>query len=261
MSVATVATVNVSLLIKEAIANMPDSLNTKKEIDEYYKKAMKDINDKVKEEEKAAKAVEKADKAAAKAAGDKPEPKKRVKKTKPAEVDDEGNEIVKVKKPLNKYQMFIQQQRPKVKEDYPELSGEEIFTKIAELWKQHKEDIADNKSDEKEIKKIDEDIKKIDDEIKKIDSDSEADKASNDANASDSGESESGNESDWNESEVDEADEADDADAPVAVAVVATATPSPVVVAEDKKANASGGKAPRKALSVKPAKPAKQVSK
>ena len=149
MSVATVATVNVSLLIKEAIANMPDSLNTKKEIDEYYKKAMKDINDKVKEEEKAAKAVEKADKAAAKAAGDKPEPKKRVKKTKPAEVDDEGNEIVKVKKPLNKYQMFIQQQRPKVKEDYPELSGEEIFTKIAELWKQHKDSEAKSDSEAK----------------------------------------------------------------------------------------------------------------
>ena len=240
----------VAVLIKEAIANMPDSLNTKKEIDEYYKKAMKEINDKMKEEKKALK------KAEPKAPKEPKEPKKRVKKAaKPAEVDEDGNEIVKVKKPLNKYQMFIQQQRPKVKEDYPELSGEEIFTKIAELWKQHKEDIADNKSDEKEIKKIDEDIKKIDDEIKKIDSDSEADKASNDANASDSGESESGNESDWNESE---ADEADDTDAPVAVAVVATATPSPVVVAEDKKANASGGKAPRKALSVKPAKPAKK---
>jgi hypothetical protein len=142
--------VNVSLLIKEAMANMPDSLNTKKEVDEYYKKAMKDINDKVKEEEKATKAVEKADKAAAKAAGDKPEPKKRVKKAaKPAEVDEDGNEIVKVKKPLNKYQMFIQQQRPKVKEDYPELSGEEIFTKIAELWKEHKESEAKSDSDVK----------------------------------------------------------------------------------------------------------------
>jgi len=146
---ATVATaaINVSLLIKEAMANMPDSLNTKKEIDEYYKKAMKDISDKVKEEKK-------ADKAAAKTA-DKAEPKKpkapkeRVKKTKPAEVDEDGNEIVKVKKPLNKYQMFIQQQRPKVKEDYPELSGEEIFTKIAELWKQHKEDNKDTEDDTK----------------------------------------------------------------------------------------------------------------
>jgi hypothetical protein len=45
--------------------------------------------------------------------------------------------------------MFIQQQRPKVKEDYPELSGEEIFTKIAELWKQHKEDNKDSENDTK----------------------------------------------------------------------------------------------------------------
>ena len=135
-------TVNASLLIKEAMANMPDILNTKKEIDEYYKKAMKEINDKLKEEKKAGKAEEKA--------ANKTEPKKRVKKAKPVEVDDDGNEIVKVKKPLNKYQMFIQQQRPKVKEDYPELSGEEIFTKIAELWKQHKEDNKDsNDSDAK----------------------------------------------------------------------------------------------------------------
>jgi hypothetical protein len=143
-TVAT-ATINASILIKEAMANMPDSLNTKKEIDEYYKKAMKDINDKVKEEKKADKAAAKtADKAEPK------EPKKRIKKAaKPAEVDEDGNEIVKVKKPLNKYQMFIQQQRPKVKEDYPELSGEEIFTKIAELWKQHKEDNKDTEDDTK----------------------------------------------------------------------------------------------------------------
>jgi hypothetical protein len=143
---------NVNLLIKEAIANMPDSLNTKKEIDEYYKVAMKEINEKLKEEKKANKKTQTKDKAA---------PKKRVKKTaKPVEVDDDGNEIVKVKKPLNKYQMFIQQQRPKVKEDYPELSGEEIFKKIAELWKQHKEDINNG-----------------DGEPKKSDSEAEADEA------------------------------------------------------------------------------------
>jgi hypothetical protein len=141
------AVATASLLIKEAMASMPDSLNTKKEIDEYYKKAMKDINDKMKEEKKADKAAEK------------PEPKKRVKKAanaakaaKPAEVDEDGNEIVKVKKPLNKYQMFIQQQRPKVKEDYPELSGEEIFTKIAELWKEHKESEAKSDSGDSDVK-------------------------------------------------------------------------------------------------------------
>jgi hypothetical protein len=140
-AIAATATINASILIKEAMANMPDSLNTKKEIDEYYKKAMKDINDKMKEDKKALKKAEpKKPKA----------PKERVKKAaKPAEVDEDGNEIVKVKKPLNKYQMFIQQQRPKVKEDYPELSGEEIFTKIAELWKQHKEDNKDTEDDTK----------------------------------------------------------------------------------------------------------------
>ena len=143
MSAATVAanaTAAFAVLIKEAMANMPDILNTKKEIDEYYKKVMKEINDKMKEEKKALKKAEpKAPK----------EPKKRVKKaSKPVEVDEDGNEIVKVKKPLNKYQMFIQQQRPKVKEDYPELSGEEIFTKIAELWKQHKESEAKSDSDD-----------------------------------------------------------------------------------------------------------------
>ena len=220
MSAVSVA--SFAILIKDAIAIMPDSFNTKKEIDEYYKKAMKEINDKMKEEKKTAKAD-------AKALGVKPEPKKRVKKAKPAEIDDDGNEIVKVKKPLNKYQMFVEQQRSKATEDYPELSGEEIFTKIAELWKQHKEENASSVSVET-VNAVPADIKKID---------SDADKAN------DSGESESGN-----ESEVDEAD-----DTP---AVVATATPSPVVVSKDKKANASGGKAPRKALSTKPAKPAKK---
>ena len=139
---------SVNFLIKEAMANMPDTFNSKKEIDEYYKKAMKDLSEKMKEDKKALKEVKKQEAKDAKAA-----PKKRVKKEK--ELDEDGNEIVKVKKPLNNYQKFIQDQRPKVKEDYPELSGEEIFTKIAELWKKHKEDIKkdedDKKSDDDEI--------------------------------------------------------------------------------------------------------------
>jgi non-homologous end joining protein Ku len=61
MSAATTANASFAVLIKEAMANMPDSLNTKKEIDEYYKKVMKEINDKMKEEKKAAKADAKAD--------------------------------------------------------------------------------------------------------------------------------------------------------------------------------------------------------
>jgi len=48
------------VLIKKAMAKMPMSYNTKKSIDEYYKTAMKAINDKKKAEEKAKKAALKA---------------------------------------------------------------------------------------------------------------------------------------------------------------------------------------------------------
>ena len=128
------STVTLAMRIKEVMVNMSDNLDTKKEIDEYYKNAMKDIKEKKKEDKKEKKA----------------EPKKRAKKV---EVDDDGNEIVKVKRPLNKYQKFIQDNRKKVKEENPEMSGEEIFTLIAELWGKHKEDIKNgiiNDDDKKE---------------------------------------------------------------------------------------------------------------
>jgi hypothetical protein len=143
----------VNFLIKEAMANMPDTFNTKKEIDEYYKKVMKDLSEKMKEDKKVLKEVKKQEAKDAKSV-----PKKRTKKVK--ELDEDGNEIVKAKKPLNNYQKFIQDQRPKVKEEYPELSGEEIFTKIAELWKIHKENMKsedDKKSDTEDEKKSDDD--------------------------------------------------------------------------------------------------------
>ena len=62
-------------------------------------------------------------------------PKKRTKKV---DVDDDGNEIVKVKRPLNNYQKFIQDNHGKIKKENPTLNGEEIFTLIAELWNKHK---------------------------------------------------------------------------------------------------------------------------
>jgi hypothetical protein len=154
--------------IKEVINNMSDTLDTKKEVDEYYKNAMKDIKEKNKEDKKEKK-VKKA------------EPKKRTKKV---EVDDEGNEIVKVKRPLNKYQKFIQDNRKKVKEENPDMSGEEIFTLIAEMWGKHKEDIKngvidddDDKKDSDDNKKDSDDNKKDSDDNKKdSDDDSESDK-------------------------------------------------------------------------------------
>ena len=160
--------------VKEIMVNMPDNLDTKKEVDEYYKNAMKDIKEKNKEEKKEKKAT-KATKAPS---------KKRAKKV---EVDDEGNEIEKVKKPLNSYQKFIQDNRAKVKEENPTLNGEEIFKLIADLWNEHKksmkkeEDKKDSDedkkdSDEEDKKDSDEDKKDSDDEDNKKDSDDDDDK-------------------------------------------------------------------------------------
>jgi hypothetical protein len=142
------STSTLAMRIKEVMVNMPDSLDTKKEIDEYYKNAMKDIKEKNKEDKKEKKAL----------------PKKRAKKV---DVDDDGNEIVKVKKPLNKYQKFIQDNRKKVKEENPEMSGEEIFTLIAEMWGKHKEDIKNgiiNDDDKDDKKESDDDKKGVDSE-------------------------------------------------------------------------------------------------
>ena len=50
---------SLTVLIKKAMAKIPATLDTKKSIDEYYKTAMKAINDKKKAEEKAKKAVAK----------------------------------------------------------------------------------------------------------------------------------------------------------------------------------------------------------
>jgi hypothetical protein len=98
-----------AMRIKEVMVNMPNNLDTKKKIDEYYKNAMKDIKEKIKENKEDKKI------------------KKRVKKVK---VDDDGNEIVKVKKPLNKYKKVILDNSMKVIEKNPDMSGEEIFTSI-----------------------------------------------------------------------------------------------------------------------------------
>ena len=151
------STSTIAMRIKEVMVNMPDNLDTKKEVDEYYKNAMKDIKEKNKEDKKEKKAL----------------PKKRAKKV---EVDDDGNEIVKVKKPLNKYQKFIQDNRKKVKEENPEMSGEEIFTLIAEMWGKHKEDIKNGIiNDDDEKKDSDDDKKDTNDNKKDSDDDSESD--------------------------------------------------------------------------------------
>ncbi len=135
------STITFAMIYKDIMVNMPDSLNSKKEVDEYFKNAMKKKNN---EENKMKKKQHKEI-----------QPKKRAKKV---EVDNDGNEIVKIKRPLNKYQKFIQDNRKKVKDENPEMSGEEIFTLIAKMWGKYKDDMIRIEStfkneDKKRIKK------------------------------------------------------------------------------------------------------------
>lgn len=137
-----------AVLMKEAIADMPDTLDTKKEVEEYFKAAMKVINEKKKEEEKvkkaAAKAAEKAAKPATKKRGEKKEKEK--------EVDEEGNEIVKEKKPLSRYMKFMEEHRPKVAANVSGLTPQELFTEVAKLWKTYKDFLSDYNGDDEERK-------------------------------------------------------------------------------------------------------------
>jgi len=114
---------------QEMIAKMPNTL-TVKEVDEYCKNAKKEIKVKIGEETKVKKTAVQ---------------KKRAKKV---DVDDDGNEVAKVKKPLNAYQQFIRDNRQKVKDEHPDAKGDEIFTMIATLWNKHKEDMKNNDSDD-----------------------------------------------------------------------------------------------------------------
>jgi len=88
----------ISIKIKEIMNNMPDTLNTKKEIDNYYKDAMKKTleNNKQKEDNKP-------------------------------------------KKELNAYQKFMKENIAVVKAQNPNLTGPEVFSKIATMWKEQKE--------------------------------------------------------------------------------------------------------------------------
>jgi hypothetical protein len=103
---------------------MPDDLNTKKDVDEYFKQLMKDIKEEMKKDK-----IENAEK------------KKNDKKKKKDNLDEDGNE--KPKKPLNKYQQFIRDNQERIKEEFPELSNTERFTKLAEEWGKFKTTLED----------------------------------------------------------------------------------------------------------------------
>ena len=113
----------ISAIFKERIQNMPNDIDDK-EIMAYAKNIIKEIkaeNKKVKKE---------VDENA----------KKRVTK-KTIEVDEDGNE--KPKK-LNKYQQFLKDNQKRVKEENPELTNTERFSKLAEEWNEYKKTIKED---------------------------------------------------------------------------------------------------------------------
>ena len=116
---SAVATQTFAAIYKERMMNMPDDLNAKKDIDEYSKKITKEIKEEVKNLK-----VEKAEK------------KKDDKKKKRNNLDEDGNE--KPKRPLTKYQQYIKDNQQRIREEFPELSNTERFSKLAEEWKAYK---------------------------------------------------------------------------------------------------------------------------
>ena len=141
-------------LMKEAFENMADTLDTKKEIEEYFKNAMKDIV-KAKKEAEPKKPKTKKDKDADTdetdaAVEEKPkQPKKRkTKKDKDADTDETDEEQPKPKqpnRPLTKYQEFFKENYHKIDKAIP---NKERCSKVAELWKIHKAELAEKAMDE-----------------------------------------------------------------------------------------------------------------
>ena len=115
-----------AILAKEAMMNIPEHLNTKKEIEEYFKIAIKEIVMKKKEEEKAA--------------------KPKVAKPKKDKVidsnEDEPKAIpVKVAKPPTKRKIFYDEMHIKIKDLFPGLNPQKTKKKIDELWKIHMDEL------------------------------------------------------------------------------------------------------------------------
>jgi hypothetical protein len=117
----------IGMTMKKYMDEMPDTLKTKKEIDEYYKDAMK----------------------------------KSIEKSKQDTID-------KPKKELTGYQKFVKDMSKSIKEQNPNLTGPQVFSKIAELWKKQKETIVSNEESE-DKKEDDKDDNVSSDKIKSND--------------------------------------------------------------------------------------------
>jgi hypothetical protein len=119
MSAAAVATQTIGMAFKEYMKNIPDEINTSKGLDEHFAQFKKDFKEKKKNTE-----IEIAEK------------KKDTKKKKRSNLDEDGNE--KPKRALTKYQQYIRDNQQRIREEFPELSNTERFSKLAEEWKAYK---------------------------------------------------------------------------------------------------------------------------
>jgi len=100
-----------SVILKEKFNKMSDDINNVKEINIFYKEALKE-------------AVE--------------ENKIIGKKKKSSQEKNENGEE-KIKKPPSEYQEFVKNYQQVIKEKFPDLPSNQRFGKIAEEWKKYKE--------------------------------------------------------------------------------------------------------------------------
>ena len=107
-----------SVIFKEKFSKMSDDMNDIKEVNNFYKEAIKD-------------AIE--------------EKKSVGKKKKPSPEKNENGEE-KIKKPPTEYQEFVKNYQQVIKEKFPDLKSNERFGKIAEEWKKFKENRDNNES-------------------------------------------------------------------------------------------------------------------
>ena len=121
---AAAATQTIGMAFKEYMKNIPDDINTSKGLDEHFAQFKKDFKEKKKNNK-----IEIAEK------------KKDTKKKKRNNLDEDGNE--KPKRPLTKYQQYIRDNQQRIREEFPELSNTERFSKLAEEWKAYKATLDD----------------------------------------------------------------------------------------------------------------------
>ena len=112
-------TVAAAALFKIHVENMPEALNTKKDVDEYCKQFWKEYKENVKEAKAADKAADKAEK---------PKRKKGF--------DKDGNP--KEKRPPTAYNIFVKGKYAEIKEANPDMDKTEIFAEIARIWQELK---------------------------------------------------------------------------------------------------------------------------